>query len=171
MNMLLSLYRRISDDYFNELRETNAVMQIGPFELITSPAKSAQYGEMLSALWEPIEYDYIGKLISRYLQGVVAGIEGQPFWGRHGIDPYIIIRSPVGSAGLPNLCRYFLRRAIYLRQISLGVHRTSFTSRTIAKRTTNFVFQSHMGMRIISLYKNAAEQTGGGNSAALRASP
>lgn len=157
MRTLKSYYRQISDECFDDLRKENVTSSVGPFELITTPALIQRYTAMLTALWTPIAGDYVGRLLSRYIRGVVGGIKGQPFWGRHGVDPYVVVHTAHQDLDLPGLCRYFLRRAIYLRQIALGTRRNFFTSRAIAKQTTDFVINSPLGRRIDVLYKTPAE--------------
>ncbi len=160
MKALHPILKSLDRSIIRDFRDGKESLRVGPFEVIVSSELSGQYTKKISSFWEPIETHYIGHFISRYIDGFVALPDDSALFGFHPISPNLRLFQSFSDITPAGLCRYGLRRAIYLRQNALKVRRNIFTKGRIARRTTEFVLRGSIGRKIDSLYAVKAEQDG-----------
>lgn len=158
MDLLHPHVRRLSNEAFEELKTEHGMRRCGPFELVCPSSMVSDYSAITHAFWDPVSATYLGGLISRYIWAIVAGVDREPALGVHLITPVVFLNRTPEAYQPADLCRYFLRRAIYIRQQALGVPRNLLNKRTLSARTNSFIQGAWCSSRIETAYQNYAEQ-------------
>lgn len=156
MNYFGSKVTRLVDDEVKGLRASLSTARVGPFEVIADASKIVGYNQLIQDFWSPLSNHRIGRFISRYVTSFIGDPDSCEPIGGQVCSPNVFIYTHPDNVDLPGHCYYCFRRALFLRQILLGVNRNIFTKRRIVARTHSFIESAGYWREIGAIYDQSS---------------
>jgi hypothetical protein len=153
IGILHNLVEKLSGEVFDDRRKTHVSLYIQDLELLAPSSRVVEFSKLITRSINPVLQDYPGRLILRYIKGVIFDPDGTASHFGKIITPYVHFVDPIVGSDPYDTCLFLLRRAIYLKQLRNGVRRNVFTRTTIQSRTSEYIQNSRLGELIHSRFR------------------
>lgn len=152
---LWEISERLGREVFDERCQVLDSRFVGPLRILSPAEYADEFSTVFSSLWYPIADTHFGSMIERYLNGIIAEPKSRRSPAARTITSIYWIHEYPDELDRTALALRLYRRAIFLRQLRMGVRRNLLTQHRIKLRTETFIATR---LRHLTLAYQSAEQ-------------